>query len=256
MKTGSMNNPRLKVIDEIDRIGQSGFDFIDLTFEWPSNEEFDAGKIKKRLAENNLEVVGHTSPSLPAIYPLKTVRDACIDELKRAIDALIEVGAKKINIHPFYFQGYKIEKDLVGRNIEVLSVINSYCQSRGVDLMLENFISPFDNIKIFTEIIQAVPGLKIHLDVGHINFSADFPALLRAFLERFSSTIIHCHIHDNHHSRDEHLPLGCGNIDWPIAANILKKAGYDGTFTIEVFCQDKSYLCYSKERWKKNWEQA
>jgi sugar phosphate isomerase/epimerase len=257
MKIGSMNNPRVDVLGEIERIGQSKYDFIDLTYEWPVNAKFDIKKIKDSLEKYSLEVVGHTSPSLPAIYPMKEVREACVNELKRSIDALSEVGAKTINIHPFFFTGYKIEKDILAENIKLLSIINNYCRSAGIELMLENFITPFDDPKTFAELLLYVPGLKIHLDIGHLNFSSNnLEAILSLFLNKFPKDIAHCHIHDNHARKDEHLPLGCGNIEWPLVASMMKKAGYDRTFTIEVFCSDRHYLNYSREQWKKIWEES
>lgn len=38
------------------------------------------------------------------------------------------------------------------------------------------------------------------------------------------------------------MPLGVGNIDWKSAVSALKSIGYDGTITLEVFCDDSSVL--------------
>ncbi len=34
------------------------------------------------------------------------------------------------------------------------------------------------------------------------------------------------------------MPLGVGTVDWENAVNSLKATGYDGTITLEVFCND------------------
>jgi sugar phosphate isomerase/epimerase len=38
------------------------------------------------------------------------------------------------------------------------------------------------------------------------------------------------------------MPLGVGNIDWKNAVQSLKATGYDGTITLEVFCDDPTML--------------
>ena len=38
------------------------------------------------------------------------------------------------------------------------------------------------------------------------------------------------------------MPLGVGSIDWGEAVSALKSIGYDGTITLEVFCNDRAVL--------------
>ena len=48
----------------------------------------------------------------------------------------------------------------------------------------------------------------------------------------------------------------CGRIDWPWALGLLKKAGYDGTITLEVFTPDREYLRYSRDALRRIWDSA
>ena len=34
------------------------------------------------------------------------------------------------------------------------------------------------------------------------------------------------------------MPLGVGTVDWKNAVNSLKAIGYNGTITLEIFCND------------------
>jgi len=248
-----MNHPEREIISEIKNFSSIGMDFVDISYEWPSNIKFNTSEIRNVLKEIKLGLVGHSNPSLPAIYPLKAVRDAVYEELIKTVNFFKEVGADKVNIHPFYYAGFMNESDIIRENINLLNKLSHYCGEQEIDLMLENFIPPFHSPQIFQIILKEVPALKVHIDVAHLNFTGDLYLSLENFIDRFGKKIIHYHMHDNKGKKDDHLPLGCGNIDWGKVAKIIKKSGYDGTFTLEVFCSDCAYIKYSKEKWEKAW---
>jgi len=58
---------------------------------------------------------------------------------------------------------------------------------------------------------------------------------------------------DNKGRNDEHLPLGCGSIEWEKIIGIMKNAGYDRTITLEVFSYDRDYLLLSRDKLKRWW---
>jgi sugar phosphate isomerase/epimerase len=64
------------------------------------------------------------------------------------------------------------------------------------------------------------------LDVGHANTNGN----VEKFLE-LRDHVIHVHIHDNHGSKDEHLPVGTGTVPWEKVAAAL--AAYRGRMVTE-----------------------
>jgi len=46
--------------------------------------------------------------------------------------------------------------------------------------------------------------------VGHANTNTRVDEFLDKCLER----VVHVHLHDNHGTKDEHLPAGQGTVDW------------------------------------------
>jgi sugar phosphate isomerase/epimerase len=64
------------------------------------------------------------------------------------------------------------------------------------------------------------------LDVGHANTNGN----VEKFLE-LRDRVIHAHIHDNHGSKDEHLPVGAGTVPWEKVAAALE--GYRGRIGTE-----------------------
>jgi sugar phosphate isomerase/epimerase len=108
-------------------------------------------------------------------------------------------------------------------------------ESHGLTLVIENFTAPFDRVSTFNKILAAVPGLKLHLDYGHANFGFDNYGI---FCRELGEHIRHVHFSDNRSRSDDHMPLGVGTVSWKNAVDLLKATGYDGTITLEIFCND------------------
>jgi len=152
-----------------------------------------------------------------------------------------------MNIHPCYFCPPAMRRNLVTFNIEALKPIVEMAESYGLMLVIENYTAPFDRVSTFKEMLAAVPGLKLHLDFGHTNFGLDNHGV---FCRELGEHIQHVHFSDNRSRSDDHIPLGVGTVDWKNAVDVLKATRYDGTITLEIFCNDPKmqykYLAMSR----------
>src|SRR4030042_3371045 len=101
MKIGYPNNPRKNVLEEIEWIGKNKFDFVDLFLEEDKAvpEKIDVEKVKKILAKYNLDIVGHTACYLPIGSPMKSLREAAIEEAVRYFKVFSRIGAQFVTIH-------------------------------------------------------------------------------------------------------------------------------------------------------------
>ncbi len=256
MQIGLMNHPGLPLLEQVDAMGQAGYDFVDLTIEGPCALDPDVDQLKKILDRHGLFVVGHTDPCLPYAYPIQEVRQACFLELERCARVFSQLGATIMNIHPSYTAPPHAKSSLVQAHVEVLPSLSQMARSHGLQLVLENFSRPFDSVRTFSLLIDKVEGLGLHLDVGHTNFGAD-PAW--KFCKELGKKIAHVHFSDNRGNADHHMPLGVGGIDWREVVLALKNAGYDKTITLEVFCQDQDmlwkYLDTSRELVQNLWKE-
>jgi sugar phosphate isomerase/epimerase len=254
MKIGLMNNPSKSIYDEAAFCGKAGFDFLDLTIEGPRASTVDISILRPLLDSYGLSITGHTDPCLPYAYPIQAVRDACLLEMERCAMMFSALEARVMNIHPCYFCPPAMRKDLVAFNIEALKPIVDMASSHGLTVVFENYKAPFDRVSTFKNILAAVPGLKIHLDFGHTNFGFDNHDV---FCRELGEHIQHVHFSDNRSRSDDHMPLGVGTVDWKKAVNSLKATGYDGTITLEVFCNDSdmqyNYLDMSRKLVLKHW---
>lgn len=254
MKIGMMNNPSRSIYDEVVSCGEAGFDFMDLTIEGPAATTVDVARLRPILYRYSLSVTGHTDPCLPHAYPIRSIREACLRELERCAKIFSALGATVMNIHPCYFCPPGMKKDVIAHNIESLRPIVEMASAHGLTVVIENFSAPFDRVSTFKRILDAVPGLKLHLDFGHTNFGLDNH---QTFCGELGGYIRHVHFSDNRSRADDHMPLGVGNVDWKNAVESLKATGYDGTITLEVFCDDPEmkypYLDLSRKRVLELW---
>jgi sugar phosphate isomerase/epimerase len=234
-----MNDPSASAYDEIISFGKAGYEFVDLTIEGPNALDLDIKRAQAILEQYDLTVVGHTDPCLPYAYPIKGIQQACFTELTRCAEIFSALEAEVMNIHPCYACPPGMKQDLVGLNIEALKPIASMAETFGLSVVFENYKAPFDSVSTYRNILDAVPGLKVHLDFGHANMGPDDG---QTFCQSLGDHIMHVHFSDNRSFKDDHMPLGVGNVDWKKAVSALKSIGYDGTITLEVFCDDRHVL--------------
>jgi len=175
MQIGMMNNPVHPVEREIERIGQWEFGFVDLTIEGPLALDFDVRAVRDLLDRYHLGIIGHTDPHLPYSYPVPSVREACLRELERCAAMFAELDVAIMNIHPCYQCPPRMKRNLVDLNQEALVPIAKMAGRYGLRLALENLFPPFDSVATFVHVLENVPNLAFHLDVGHANLGEDGP---------------------------------------------------------------------------------
>lgn len=95
---------------------------------------------------------------------------------------------------------------------------------------------------------QLDPALFGHcFDAGHFNLFAT--VTLEEWFARLGERIIECHLHDNHGSADEHLPVGEGEIDFPAVTALLRRYAPAAIWTLEAHSKER--LIRSRQNIKK-----
>jgi sugar phosphate isomerase/epimerase len=257
MQIGTMNHPGRDLLQEIREITSMGMEFIDLTLEPPlsSAHNLDIPAVQAALQAAGLGIVGHTAYYLPLCSPFESLRQAAVVELKSCLQAFAKLGAKWMNIHPdrqapLHEPGFIIE-----RNLRTLQEILPLARDLGVGLMIENLPGSFNNVRQLGEILDPVPELGLHLDIGHANLRTEHNTA-DEILAAYGSRLRHVHLHDNKGGNsDLHLPLGAGNLDTAHYVRSLKASGYDATITLEVFSPDRRYLAYSRDVLRTLWDE-
>ena len=259
MQLACMNNPNADLLGEIAWIAANGFPVIDLTLEAPGAalERTDWRAVRRALDDSGLGVVCHSAPYLPIGNPSPLVRQAALDELRRSLDAAQLLGATVCGMHfdgwPRHLsdgEGYEFYR-------QMLTILVRHGDDRGVALALENSPRNEHQLKYFREIFQRVPGLRLLLDVAHVNIKTA-RSLTRDYLFALADRLAHVHMSDNDGTSDGHLPLGApprGGIHPLQDLRDLRTFRYDGTITLQVF-GDRRLLLDSARLVRELWETA
>lgn len=257
MLIGTMNHPGRNLLEEIAWISDAGFDFIDLTLEPPmaAAQKIDLQSVRSALEEHHLPVVGHTAYYLPLCHPFESVRRAVVEEFKMCLEVFAALGAKLMNLHPDSHAPFHNRTFVIEKNLETIRALLPLSRELGVGLMIENLPGTYNTVRQISELMDGIPELGLHLDIGHANLLVNVNTtdeLLNAYGKRLQ----HVHLHDNKGgSADLHLPLGAGTVDTLHCIRSLQAIGYDGTITLEVFSPDRAHLAYSKQVLRRIWDQ-
>jgi sugar phosphate isomerase/epimerase len=256
MLLGTMNHPGHDVLKEIEWMAEAQFEFVDLTLEPPAASigRVDVQAIRAALEKHHLGAVGHTAYYLPLCSPFESLRRAARDELKLCIEAFAALGAKWMNLHPDSHAPLHDRPFVVERNLQTIRELLPAARAAGVGLMIENLPGSFNSVRQLAELLDPVPELGLHLDIGHANLLVERNAT-DEILAAYGSRLRHVHIHDNKGGHaDLHLPLGAGIIDTEHCVRSLQTHGYDSTITLEVFSPDRQHLLYSRDVLRRLWE--
>jgi sugar phosphate isomerase/epimerase len=258
MLIGAMNHPGRDVLSEIEWMAEMNLDFVDLTIEPPmaSVDKLDLKAIRSALDDHGLQIVGHTAYYLPLCSPFETIRRACVEELTRCIAAFATLGAPWMNLHPDRIAPMHDRKFIIEKNLQSLRELFVEARRFGIGLMIENLPGNFNSVMQLSELLDPLPELGLHLDIGHANLLTDRNTT-SDLLTAYGSRLRHVHLHDNKGgSADLHLPLGTGTIDVAHYIHMLQAVGYDGTITLEVFSPDKHHLAYSRDVLRRIWDEG
>jgi sugar phosphate isomerase/epimerase len=256
MLIGTMNHPARDVLQEIEWMAASGLDFIDLTLEPPeaASWKVNPSAIRQALDRHHMQVIGHTAYYLPMGSAFDEVRRACVCELRRCLEVFAAIGARWMNLHADRYAPMHDRRFFIERNIRTVQDLLPDTRRLGVGLMIENLPGDYNTAPQLGELLDPVPELGLHLDIGHANLRVP-QNTTEEILAAYGSRLRHVHLHDNRGGNDDlHLPLGAGNVDFQRAIRALKKCGYDGTITLEVFTPDRRYLEYSRDLLRQRWD--
>jgi sugar phosphate isomerase/epimerase len=259
MKFGVSADPTKDIISEIRRIGEMGFDFVEITFEPPKNmaEQIMSkrSEILKALEDYNMFAVGHIAwwSNIGDAFP--AVRDAWVYEMKKVLEVGSYIGITKLNFH---LNDYGMErkspegrKTVLNRYSESLNEIMKDAKKYDIKLMVENTEAKMSTKDCLGWLLKKVKDLRYTFDTGHAMIWHKGMDGIKELFFAFKNKIEHVHVHDNRGFEDDHLPIGIGVLDYEWVAKMLKKIRYNKTVTFEIFAKDDDLIKMSLEKFKR-----
>ena len=257
MLIGAMNHPAYDPVEEVNWMAEAGLEFVDLTLEPPGAAPWriEPDVLRRTIEGAGLGVVGHTAYYLPIGHPFEEVRDAATSALVKCLGLFAEIGAQWMNVHPNSHAPMHNRAFVIAQNLKSLATLVEAGKKLGIGVMVENVPEGFNTPEQLAELLDSMPDLGLHLDVGHANLRVSSHST-EPILARYADRLRHVHVHDNNGHGDLHLPLGAGNIEFPQIVRALRHSGYDGTITLEVFSSDRHYFKYSCDVLRKMWDEG
>ncbi|MEH6590049.1 MAG: sugar phosphate isomerase/epimerase family protein [Halioglobus sp.] len=233
-------------------LAQAGFDGVEIPVVGQSTAELktmasacdDLG-----LARTAVAFVGE---DVNPIAPEAAIRSAAVDNLKKAIDDSVTIGADILvggiyQAHK-YFTGSAPTEQQWQWSAEYLRTAGEYAQSSGVHLGLE-FLNRFEVFLINTSaeckrMVDQVglDNVGVHYDTHHANIEDPDPAIA---LNQIKGVINHVHLSESHRGT-----LGTGQVDWAANFAALKAIDYSGWLVIESFGNVDPNLASAANIWR------
>ncbi len=191
------------------------------------------------LASNNLKATIH-SPFMDlnpgAVDPL--VWEVTLRRFNQVYDVAEIIRPTIIVFHPGYDRwrfGDKRRKWL-DNSLKIWEKMLIRSEKTGSVIAVENIFEeePSTLRELFEEIDS--PMFRHCFDTGHFNlFSC---VSMEDWFAEVGGYIAETHIHDNNGAKDDHLPIGEGNIDFGRLFSLLKRYSPDSAYTIEAHSRE------------------
>ena len=196
--------------------------------------EKDVQGLADALRKNSLEVTFH-GPFMdlsPGGVDRK-VKEVTLDRISKTLELARFFKPKMIVFHPGYekwkFDGN--ERVWLESSVETWKPLVEKAGAMGLTLALENvFEETPDTLEALLDEIGS-PSLQFCFDTGHHNVFATRP--LPTWLESLGKHLGEVHLHDNHRTADEHLPLGEGTFPFDQFFSLLSESKLNPIYTIE-----------------------
>ncbi|MCE9531835.1 MAG: sugar phosphate isomerase/epimerase [Planctomycetes bacterium] len=241
-----------EAVRKLAAIGYAGVEIMaDVPHAWPAYMLPEHKQsIRDALAKNHLTISNINAFMMHAIsdprqlywYPSwiepdVNYRQVRILHTRRALTMARELGAKCITTEP----GGPVAagqswNEALKLFVEMIKPVAAHAEKEGVLLLVE----PEPGLLIetaaqFEEFMQHIdsPAVGLNFDIGHHYCVKDDPA---PTIERLAKYIRHIHLEDIAATRvHHHLIPGEGAIDFAAALRSIRKIGYDGWVTIELY---------------------
>ncbi len=178
--------------------------------------------------------------------PEKLIRRATELRFRQVMDAAEILKPVVMVFHPGYdrWRQGESQEEWLGNCIETFKPVLERAERIGTTIAVENiFETEPSTLKGLLDAF-ASPSFRHCFDVGHWNLFKSVS--MEEWFSTLGTYIAEVHIHDNHGSSDEHLPIGDGSIDFDLYFRLMKQYAPQAVYTIEAHDRDKVTLAMER----------
>ncbi|HSV72964.1 MAG TPA: sugar phosphate isomerase/epimerase family protein [Chthonomonadales bacterium] len=216
------------------RIADHGFSHVHWCHQWNTDflySEPEIAQIERWMRETGLGLTDlHASEGVEKRWTSarEYERQAGVELVRNRVEMTARLGGDVAIMHigsvPEGPDAAARFWDQLWRSLDELTPV---LRTTGVRIAIENGV--FAHIRrVFERYGPDVVGLCY--DCGHGNMSGDGLDETEALSDR----LISLHLHDNDGTRDLHMPLFTGTVDWPRLARIIARAPYSKWVSMET----------------------
>ena len=173
----------------------------------------DFRETAKRLADSDLLVTFH-APFMDlrpgALDP--RIRQVSLDRLRQVFDMIPWFRPRSVVCHPSFDEKYYISAEArwLENSLKTWGTLLDCIRGTDTIIALENVYER--DPRSLRPLLDALasPQVRFCFDTGHANAFGGVPSVL--WIETLGDLLGEIHIHDNHGTADEHLPVGEGNV--------------------------------------------
>jgi sugar phosphate isomerase/epimerase len=236
-------------IETVSLAHQQGFQGVEIACEYPRGPldyRHETILQMKRLAQEHdihLQVHAPYINLRPADLNPR-IREASVQSVRDGIDFASQIDGRIVTVHLGSVSRGRLKharESVRAILLNSITTLTDYAEDRDVTIAIENVQSDReeweeaigktaeDIIGVLKEIDAKNVGVTF--DVGHANTVGNPDD----FAVRLAPYIVNVHLHDNDGTRDQHLVIGEGKIDFPKILHTLKEVGYSGPLVLEYF---------------------
>lgn len=171
--------------------------------------------------------------------PEPLIRQATVRRFSQVLDAAEILRPVSMVFHPGYdrWRQGDSQEEWLGNCIESFQPVLERAEQIGTVIAVENIFE--DEPSTLKGLLDAFdsPRFRHCFDVGHWNLFKSVG--LEKWFAELGPYIAEAHVHDNHGLRDEHLPIGEGNIDFQSYFSLMKQYAPNAVYTVEAHNRDK-----------------
>lgn len=223
-------------LDEVTAVSQLGLPFIEVSLDDPATVSGWLPRLLEMKHNCNTDFLAHY-PNEDNPFDAGILRDKFLPRIQALMALSQKLDIRKATIH-FWMDKRWAPAELLRDKLDILARIVDCGHAYGITVCIENLSERSES---FAPAFEAIPDLRMTLDIGHAQLLARQNTSFR-FIEEHFSRIAHIHAHDNNGGTtvkdDLHLALGDGSVDYREIFQALLGRGYDSTITMEVKVRD------------------